>query len=68
MGRVLQEGLKLLEKIGKAVALPVTTDVHLPDQAAAVAQACDLLQIPAFLARQTDLILACASTGKPLQY
>lgn len=65
-GPGMEEGLRLLEKIGCDLGMPVTTDVHLPEQAVPVSQACDLLQIPAFLARQTDLILACAQTGKPL--
>ena len=46
--------------------LPVLTDVHLPDQCAATAQVADVLQIPAFLCRQTDLLLAAGATGKPV--
>jgi 2-dehydro-3-deoxyphosphooctonate aldolase (KDO 8-P synthase) len=44
----------------------VTTDVHVPEQAAVIAQAVDLLQVPAFLCRQTDLLVACAATGRPV--
>ena len=65
-GPGLEEGLAMLEEVGRSVGLPTTTDVHLPDQAAAVAQVCELLQIPAFLARQTDLLVAAASTGRPV--
>jgi 2-dehydro-3-deoxyphosphooctonate aldolase (KDO 8-P synthase) len=65
-GPGIEEGLHVLERVGAATGCPVTTDVHLPDQAAMVAEVCDLLQVPAFLARQTDLLLACAETGKPL--
>jgi 2-dehydro-3-deoxyphosphooctonate aldolase (KDO 8-P synthase) len=60
----IDEGLKILAEVSKQFELPTTTDVHLPDQAAAVAEVCELLQIPAFLARQTDLLLAAAATGK----
>ena len=65
-GHGIDHGLNVLEKVRKKIGGPVTTDVHLPEQANAVAQVCDLLQIPAFLARQTDLLIACAATGKPL--
>lgn len=65
-GLGLDEGLRVLETVRERIGCPVTTDVHLPDQAVSVAQVCDLLQIPAFLARQTDLIVACAQTNKPL--
>lgn len=61
-GPGLDEGLRILEE----VPLPVTTDVHHPEQAASVAEVADLLQVPAFLCRQTDLLLACAATGKPV--
>jgi 2-dehydro-3-deoxyphosphooctonate aldolase (KDO 8-P synthase) len=63
-GPGLEEGLRILELVRDQVGLPVTTDVHLPDQAAAVADVCELLQIPAFLARQTDLLVAAAKTGR----
>src|SRR4051812_15963054 len=63
-GPGLQEGLKTLDAVKRATGLPVTTDVHECQQAAAVAQVCDILQVPAFLARQTDLLEACGRTGK----
>ncbi|MDF0596902.1 3-deoxy-8-phosphooctulonate synthase [Psychromarinibacter halotolerans] len=62
-GPGLDEGLKLLEGVRKAIGCPVLTDVHLPDQCAAAAQAVDVLQIPAFLCRQTDLLVAAGETG-----
>ncbi|MAQ86344.1 MAG: 3-deoxy-8-phosphooctulonate synthase [Maritimibacter sp.] len=62
-GPGLDEGLKLLEGVRKAIGCPVLTDVHLPDQCAAAAQAVDVLQIPAFLCRQTDLLVAAGKTG-----
>ncbi len=65
-GPGLEEGLRILEAVGKQSGLPTTTDVHLPDQAASVAEVCSLLQIPAFLARQTDLLVAAAATGRPV--
>ncbi|QDT03734.1 2-dehydro-3-deoxyphosphooctonate aldolase [Rubripirellula lacrimiformis] len=65
-GPGIDEGLRMLEEVGQQSGLPTTTDVHLPDQAAVVGQVCDLIQIPAFLARQTDLLVAAAMTGKPL--
>jgi 2-dehydro-3-deoxyphosphooctonate aldolase (KDO 8-P synthase) len=63
-GPGLDEGLRILERVRDQFGLPVTTDIHLPDQAAAVADVCELLQIPAFLARQTDLLVAAAKTGR----
>ena len=65
-GPGIEEGLRMLEQVGQQFGLPTTTDIHLPEQAAAAGQACDLLQIPAFLARQTDLLVAAAQTGKPV--
>lgn len=65
-GLGLDAGLAVLEEVGRQFDLPTVTDIHLPEHAAATAQACDLLQIPAFLARQTDLLLAAAATGKPV--
>lgn len=58
------EGLAILDRVRAATGLPVTTDVHLPDQATVAGQVCDMLQIPAFLCRQTDLLLAAAATGR----
>jgi 2-dehydro-3-deoxyphosphooctonate aldolase (KDO 8-P synthase) len=63
-GPGIDEGLKKLEKVKRATGLPVLTDVHLPEQCAAVAQVVDVLQIPAFLCRQTDLLEAAGATGK----
>jgi len=63
-GPGLEEGLRLLERIGKAVGAPVLTDVHHPQDAAAVAEVAEVLQIPAFLCRQTSLLEAAGSTGR----
>ncbi len=65
-GPGLDEGLRLLDEVGRASGLPTTTDVHLPEQATRAGEVCALLQIPAFLARQTDLLIAAAKTGKPV--
>ncbi len=65
-GPGLQRGLAMLERVKRELAIPVTTDLHLPEQAGPAAEVCDLLQIPAFLARQTDLLLAAAATGRPV--
>ncbi|MGD9808091.1 MAG: 3-deoxy-8-phosphooctulonate synthase [Deferribacterales bacterium] len=63
-GPGLDEGLKLLQKVKDTFELPVVTDIHEPYQAAAAAEVADILQIPAFLCRQTDLLVAAAKTGK----
>ena len=63
-GPGMDEGLAVLDRVRAATGLPVTTDVHLPEQATAAGQVCDLLQVPAFLCRQTDLLLAAAATGR----
>ncbi len=60
----LDEGLKTLAAVKHATGLPVTTDVHEQSQAAPVAEVCEVLQVPAFLARQTDLLEACGRTGR----
>ena len=60
------EGCRILGEIGQKLNLPVTTDIHTPAEAEIAAQHIDLLQIPAFLCRQTDLLEACANTGKPV--
>lgn len=65
-GPGLCAGLAVLAEVKRATGLPVTTDIHLPDQAGPAAEVCDLLQIPAFLARQTDLLAAAARTGRPV--
>jgi 2-dehydro-3-deoxyphosphooctonate aldolase (KDO 8-P synthase) len=61
-----KEGLRILAKVKERFALPVTTDIHEPAQADRAAGAVDLLQIPAFLCRQTDLLAAAAGTGRPV--
>ena len=63
-GPGLERGLQMLADVGQRYGLPLTTDVHESYQAAAVGQVCDVLQIPAFLCRQTDLLVASAKTGK----
>ncbi|MCK6505087.1 3-deoxy-8-phosphooctulonate synthase [Myxococcota bacterium] len=65
-GPGLESGLEVLAEVRRQVGVPVTTDVHMPPQAAPVAAVVDLLQVPAFLCRQTDLLVACAETGKPV--
>ena len=65
-GPGLDEGLRALERVRTHSGLPVLTDVHLPEQCAAAAQAVDVLQIPAFLCRQTDLLVAAGAAGKPV--
>jgi len=62
-GPGLDEGLKIFEEIKNTFAIPVITDVHEIDQAAPVAEVCDIIQLPAFLARQTDLVEAMAKTN-----
>jgi 2-dehydro-3-deoxyphosphooctonate aldolase (KDO 8-P synthase) len=63
-GPGLDEGLRALERVKKASGLRIVTDVHLPDQCASTAEVADVLQIPAFLCRQTDLLIAAGATGK----
>jgi 2-dehydro-3-deoxyphosphooctonate aldolase (KDO 8-P synthase) len=63
-GPGMDEGLAALARVRAATGLPILTDVHLPDQCAAAAQVVDVLQIPAFLCRQTDLLVAAGRTGK----
>lgn len=62
-GPGLEEGLKILEKVKRTFGVPVLTDVHEPAQAAPAAEVADVLQLPAFLSRQTDLVVALAETG-----
>jgi 2-dehydro-3-deoxyphosphooctonate aldolase (KDO 8-P synthase) len=62
-GPGLEKGLKILERVKREFDIPVLTDVHSPEEAIAAGQVCDILQIPAFLCRQTDLIVAAAKTG-----
>ncbi|MGI9345969.1 MAG: 3-deoxy-8-phosphooctulonate synthase [Gammaproteobacteria bacterium] len=61
-GPGIEEGLRILDRIGQETGAPLLTDIHAPEQAAPVAEVCDIIQIPAFLCRQTDLIHAAAST------
>ncbi|MGE4551749.1 MAG: 3-deoxy-8-phosphooctulonate synthase [Desulfovibrionaceae bacterium] len=63
-GPGLAEGLAWLAEVKRATGLPITTDIHLPEQANAVAEVADVLQVPAFLCRQTDLLVAAARTGR----
>lgn len=62
----MSDGLDILAEVRESLGVPVTTDVHAEDQCAPTAEAVSLLQIPAFLCRQTDLLLAAAATGKPV--
>lgn len=65
-GPGMYEGLRILEKVRSETGLPILTDVHEAEQVSAVAQVVDVLQTPAFLARQTDFIAAVAASGKPV--
>jgi 2-dehydro-3-deoxyphosphooctonate aldolase (KDO 8-P synthase) len=65
-GPGLAAGMKILAKVRARTGLPVMTDVHEPAQAVEAAQTVDCLQVPAFLCRQTDLLCACAETGRPI--
>ena len=65
-GPGIDEGIEWLAAIGKEVSVPVVTDMHEPWQAERLASAVDLIQIPAFLCRQTDLLVAASKTGRPL--
>lgn len=65
-GPGLEEGMRIFEAVKNEFGVPVITDVHEPWQAAPVAEVVDVLQLPAFLARQTDLVVALAKTGKPV--
>lgn len=66
MGLQFEEALKILEKVKKEFSLPVLTDVHSESEIATVSQIVDVIQIPAFLCRQTDLLLAAGKTGKAI--
>ena len=63
-GTGIEEGLRILQRVKDVCHLPVCTDIHEPWQAERAAEVCDILQIPAFLCRQTDLLVAAAKTGK----
>ncbi len=65
-GLGLEDGLPILAEVRERCGCPVLTDVHLPEQCAPVAEAVDVLQIPAFLCRQTDLLVAAAKTGRAI--
>ena len=63
-GMGMEEGLRILQKVKSEVGVPVLSDVHAPDEATAAAEVLDILQIPAFLCRQTDLLISAGKTGK----
>ncbi len=65
-GPGLEQGLKTLERVKKSFDVPILTDIHSPLEAEPVAEVADVIQIPAFLCRQTDIVVAAAKTGKPL--
>ncbi|MCS7084284.1 MAG: 3-deoxy-8-phosphooctulonate synthase, partial [Aquificaceae bacterium] len=65
-GPGLEEGLKILQKVKSETGLLITTDVHEPWQAPIVSSVVDIIQVPAFLSRQTDLLISCAMTKKPV--
>jgi len=65
-GLGMKKGLEILVEVREKTGLPVMTDVHEPNQASAVGDVVDCLQVPAFLCRQTDLLTACGQTGKPV--
>ena len=65
-GPGLEKGLEILDSVRRQTNLPVMTDIHEPSQAVVVGEVVDCLQVPAFLCRQTDLLCACAQTGKPI--
>jgi len=65
-GPGVEDGLRKLERVRAATGLPLLTDVHLPEQCGPVAEVVDVLQIPAFLCRQTDLLVAAGATGRPV--
>lgn len=65
-GPGLEKGLEILAAVKKETGLPLISDIHEPQQAAVAAEVLDILQIPAFLCRQTDLVAAAAKTGKPV--
>jgi len=67
-GPGLEEGLEILQKIKEHFNVPIITDIHEPDQAAPVSKVADIIQIPAFLCRQTDLVIAAAKTGAVIQF
>lgn len=66
-GPGIEEGLRILQRVQQELELPVVTDVHSPQEATIAGEVVDLIQIPAFLCRQTDLLVAAGKTGKPVQ-
>ena len=67
-GPGLEEGLEILQKVKEHFNVPIITDIHEPDQAVPVSKVVDIIQIPAFLCRQTDLVIAAAKTGGIIQF
>jgi 2-dehydro-3-deoxyphosphooctonate aldolase (KDO 8-P synthase) len=65
-GPGIESGLKILARVKRDLDVPILTDIHSPQEAAIVAEVADVLQIPAFLCRQTDIVVAAAKTGKPV--
>jgi 2-dehydro-3-deoxyphosphooctonate aldolase (KDO 8-P synthase) len=65
-GPGLREGLRILARVREAMGCPVLSDVHLPEEVGRAADALDCLQVPAFLCRQTDLVVACGKSGRPV--
>ncbi len=65
-GLGLEKGLRIIRRVARELKVPVLTDIHEPAQAAVAARYVDILQVPAFLCRQTDLLTACGRTGKPV--
>lgn len=65
-GLGVEDGLRVISETKRAIGVPATTDIHLPEQAAVAASIVDILQIPAFLCRQSDLLEAAAETGRPV--
>ena len=67
-GPGIEEGLKILQEVSTTFEVPVITDIHEPDQAKAVSEVCEVIQIPAFLARQSDLLSSAAKTDSIIQF
>ena len=65
-GPGIDDGLKILADVKSELDVPIITDIHLPEQATSIAEVADIIQIPAFLCRQTDLLIAASNTGKPV--
>lgn len=65
-GPGIDKGLQILAEVKSELDIPIITDIHFPEQATAIAEVADIIQIPAFLCRQTDLLIAAGNTGKPI--